>query len=534
MPSTKLRILIVDSNPAVPQDLRRILANHPAGPTETGDAAATTFVIEDASESAEALDKVIQAGFAGEPFAIVFVDVRAPLGLESIAQLWKQDPALQVIACATAFDFSWEAIAARLGVHGDLLVLRKPFASVEVLQMVHTLAKKWRAARTRPDARQVEPLTLLEAQKLEAVSQLAGGVAHDFNNMLTIIRGHASLQLASGRHDPGTASAFGEIARAAERAAELTRQLLAFSQRQVLLPRVLRLNSFIGEIAPRLRELAGERIDLRLALADDLPLIWCDPAGIEQIVVALVTNARDAMPEGGGVTIATRAEKVGGRAVVQNPEAKPGDYVRLSVIDTGGGMDERTIDRIFEPFFTTKQAEKGTGMGLAAAHGIARQHGGWIEVVSAPGDGAAFAIFLPVTQRIAEADGPPDKVAPAAKAILLVEDDDAVRSLVKEMIEQEGYRVLEAASAEAALKVWEEHAPEIGLLFTDMVMPGGAGGLELSRQLLALQPELRVIYTSGYSPELFTADLQLTAGVNYLPKPYLSQQLAAILRKALA
>lgn len=544
MPATKFRILIVDANPAVQDDLRRILTHRPPG----HEAEPAGFEIDTVRDAVAAMEMVVRASRAGHPYAIAFVDVRAPLGLESIVQLWKADASLQVVACAAAFDFSWETIAARLGVHGDLLVLRKPFASVEVLQMAHTLAKKWLVAQDAQHQRMAregpapaaegaaEHPSFVETQKLEAVGQLAAGVAHDFNNVLTIIQGHASLQLATGRHDPEMRQVLREIERASERGAALTRQLLAFSQRQVLRPRLLHLNTLLGELNPMLRSLAGERIELRLALADDLPPVWADPVSIEQIIVNLVLNARDAMTEGGGVTIATRTERLGGRAVVQNPEAKPGDYVRLSVIDTGIGMDEATIERIFEPFFTTKPVDKGTGMGLAATHGIARQHGGWIEVASALGEGAAFTVYLPVTQRTADpVEATPPPAAPGTtgvKTILLVEDDDAVRSLVKEMIEYEGYRVIEAANADAALRLWPAHADEISLLLTDMVMPGSANGLKLSRQLLALKPGLRVIYTSGYSTDLFAGDVPLVAGANYLPKPYLSQQLAAILRKA--
>ena len=324
-----LRILIVDANPAIQEDLRRILTNPPPGPPAAGDAEIACFEIDTARAGAEALEMVIRAGRAGQPYAIAFVDVRAALGLESIVQLWKEDASLQVVACAVAFDFSWETIAARLGVNGNLLVLRKPFASVEVLQMAHTLGKKWVAA-------------------------------------------------------------------------QLTRQFLAFSQRQVLRPRVLQLNAFLAELTPLLRGLVGEGVELRLALADDVPPVWADPAGIEQIVVNLVLNARDAMPYGGGVTIATRAERPSAMLFAKNPEVAAGGYVRLSVIDTGVGMDDATLERIFEPFFTTKPVGKGTGMGLAAALGIARQHGGWIDVVSAPGEGAAFAVFLMVTQRTTE------------------------------------------------------------------------------------------------------------------------------------
>ncbi len=376
---------------------------------------------------------------------------------------------------------------------------------------------------------------LRQAQKMEGVGQLAAGIAHDFNNLLTVIQGHSSLQLATGNLGDDAADSMRQIALAGDRAADLTRQLLAFSRRQVMRPRVLQLNEFVSELAGILRSAIGERVELRCHLEKGLPAIWADEASLEQVLMHLTLNARDAMPEGGCITITTDEVKVDAEMASHHAEARPGVFVRLRVSDTGVGMDEATRARIFEPFFTTKEVNKGSGMGLATVYGITKQHEGWIEVTTAPGEGSTFAIYLPLTERAPETPPAPDALpvhSGHAHTILVVEDDAAVRELVKEILEFHKYRVLEAENADAALAVWERHAADIELLLTDMVMPGSANGLQLSRELLARKPELKVIYTSGYSSDLFGSDVKLREGVNYLPKPYLSHKLTAILANA--
>jgi CheY-like chemotaxis protein len=250
----------------------------------------------------------------------------------------------------------------------------------------------------------------------------------------------------------------------------------------------------------------------------------------------LTLNARDAMPKGGRITITTAAAHVTIADTEKNPEARTGEFTMLTVSDTGTGMDAATRNRIFEPFFTTKEAHKGTGMGLATVYGITKQHDGWIEVSTEVGKGSEFRVFFPVTDRASEplqTDHHSSAPAGVESTILIVEDDEAVRSLVREVLDHSGYRVIEAEHGEAALEIWKEHSHEIDLLLTDMVMPGSVNGLELSLRLLAEQPDLKVIYTSGYSSELFGSDVQLEDGRNYLPKPYLSAKLTSILHRAL-
>ncbi len=377
---------------------------------------------------------------------------------------------------------------------------------------------------------------LHQTQKMEAIGQLAAGVAHDFNNLLTIIQGHASLQLSLPGHSENTTESLQQIGFAAARAGDLTRQLLAFSRRQVMRPRVIPLNALVLEQIAMLRRLVGERIELVCDLADDVQPVWADPTGLEQVLTNLTLNARDAMPKGGRMTIATAAARITLEDRERNPEAVPGDYAQFSVTDTGTGIDPETRARIFEPFFTTKETNKGTGMGLATVYGITKQHDGWIDVSTEVGRGSQFRILLPVTDRPAEpveTVAVPFKLTAASHTILIVEDDEAVRGLVREVLVHTGYRVLEAETGDAALEVWEQHADEIDLLLTDMVMPGSVNGLELARQLLARRPSLKVIYTSGYSSELFSSNVKLQDGRNYLPKPYLSAKLTAILHRAL-
>ncbi|MEP6671794.1 MAG: ATP-binding protein, partial [Chthoniobacter sp.] len=337
-------------------------------------------------------------------------------------------------------------------------------------------------------------------------------------------------------HDEDSIDSLQQIALASERAADLTRQLLAFSRRQVMRPRVLSLNTLIRDLTTMLRRLIGEQLELSCEMAENLPPIWADQTGLEQVIMNLTLNARDAMPRGGRITITTSPVSVTIADTEKNPEARAGDFTLLSVSDTGTGMDAATRSRIFEPFFTTKETHKGTGMGLATVYGITKQHEGWIEVATEVGKGSQFRVFFPVTDRAAEplpVDTHSATPANSESTILIVEDDEAVRSLVREVLDHSGYRVFEAEHGEAALEIWKEHSQEIDLLLTDMVMPGSVNGLELSLRLLADQPDLKVIYTSGYSAELFGSDVRLEDGRNYLPKPYLSAKLTTILHRAL-
>ena len=374
-----------------------------------------------------------------------------------------------------------------------------------------------------------------QSQKMEAVGRLAGGVAHDFNNLLTVINGYAEILLADLpadlSEDDATRQGLVEITRAGERAAALTRQLLAFSRKQVLNPEILSLNDVVAGIESMLRRLMGEDVALVISLGTSLGNVRADRGQMEQVIVNLAVNARDAMPEGGTLTLETCNVEL---EETLEPAA-PGSYVRLDVRDTGTGMDAATLSHIFEPFFTTKGQGKGTGLGLATVYGIVRQSGGQLRVSSEPGRGTAFEIFLPHL----ESSGDPAPrtrtktlVTPGLETILLVEDEEALRRLAREILKRNGYTVLEAFDPAMALALLETHAGPIHALLTDVVMPG-MNGPQLARQVAARRPGIRVIYMSGYSDRSVLKPEDLASGSGFLAKPFHPDELAAKVREVL-
>ncbi len=681
-----VRLLVIDDNPSIHDDFRKILCAggdsaaslHSAEAAlfgeESGCGVEARFEVDSAFQGQEGLQKVQAAVLANRPYVVAFVDIRMPPGwdgIETIDRIWKVDPNVQVVICTAYSDYSWEQITQRLGASDSLLILKKPFDNVEVLQLAHTLSTKWRLtqqARSRiqdldravaertaalklseerfsraflaspvplalqychdqcffdvntsflemlgyqrsdivgatpeqlslyPDAtvrsqiieaarihapiraRQcqlraksgdlrtvllsAEPLgigaenyllllahditdrmklevQLRQAQKMEAIGQLAAGVAHDFNNLLTVITGHVQLALGRPNLEPQLDEALKLVRSAAERAATLTRQLLAFSRKQIINPRPLDVSQTLTQLSKMLQSVLGERIELQIECRPDLPLILADPGSVEQVIVNLAVNARDAMPKGGHLVLHAERACIGSNRVVSNPDAQSGEFVCISVTDTGCGMDADTLSRLFEPFFTTKDVGQGTGLGLATAYGIVRQHNGWIEVASEPGKGSTFRVFFPrCTQPIVQPLPAPASSAAtptiqaSGKTILLVEDEAAVRMLAERLLRRLGYTVLSAANAHEALRVWEEHARAIDLVLTDMVMPGGLSGRELAARLTADCPKLPVIFTSGYSVDFQPGGLKLEEGVNFLAKPYNPDTLANILSRA--
>ena len=378
---------------------------------------------------------------------------------------------------------------------------------------------------------------LRQSQKMEAIGQLAGGIAHDFNNLLTAIRGNASLVLLSNQSQSEEISDCAQqIVEAAERAANLTRQLLMFSRKQVIQPIRLDLNEVVAQMTKLLQRILGEDISLASNYAAGLPAIEADTGMIEQVLLNLAVNSRDAMPKGGQLIISTGAETLNPGATGQNNGSPAGSYVRLTVADTGCGIAPENLPHIFEPFFTTKEVGKGTGLGLATVHGIVQQHNGWITVTSEINRGTMFHIYFPAMARAkaerktgtATADLPG-----GTETILVVEDELIVRLAVSTMLQRFGYTVLSAESGREALKTWQKHKDRIQLLLTDIVMPDGVSGYELARQLQADQPQLKVIYTSGYSGNVADRRLTMVEGVNFLQKPYAPQKLAEALRKNL-
>jgi two-component system cell cycle sensor histidine kinase/response regulator CckA len=373
---------------------------------------------------------------------------------------------------------------------------------------------------------------LRQAQKMEAVGRLAAGVAHDFNNILTVILGNTTMQLGREQRDEKLTSALQQVVRAAEQATALTRQLLAYSRKQILLRRPLVLNEIVEQTVGMLRRIIGEHIVIELELASDLPPIFADASNVDQVIMNLALNARDAMPEGGRLAISAAKVEIKEVDPAHHADAKPGAYVCLSVKDDGQGMDKETLGRIFEPFFTTKEQGKGTGMGLATVYGVLKQHEGWVEVESARGNGTEMRVFFPVS-KVAVAEkrkaNPTEAVAAVPSecfTILVVEDEQMLRDFVTDALRSFGYRVLVAANGRQALELWDSHRDTIDLLLTDVVMPGLPSGRQLERQLTTEKPDLKVIFTSGYSAELLGADFEQEREHGFLAKPYLTDSLA--------
>ena len=697
------RILIIDDNAAIHDDVRKILGV-PAREDADLDAEAADlfgreadaltmveFEIDSAFQGQEGLAMAQRALEEGRPYAMAFIDIRMPPGwdgVETISRIWKMYPELQVVICTAYSDYSWEEMIREIGRTDNLVILKKPFDNVEVLQLAHTLTQKWtlnhqlrnhlasldevvarrteelQAANLRlrremeerehaqkelvesesrfakafqaspipmalqslaterfidvndafvsicglrrmeivsrtprelelcPDPGAHEQLLaqlrhgrsvrnfacplqsrtggrrecvvsaeafslgtemvsliatvditdqrdlekqLRHSQKLEAVGQFAAGVAHDFNNMLTVIQGHVSLQLAAKDLDQGMASSLEQVSLAAERAASLTRQLLAFSRKQVVQPRVLDLNVIMRSLHDMLSRVIGEHIDLCCEFGENLPAIHADEGNIAQIVMNLAVNARDAMPGDGRLVIRTEVVDVDLAHGLRHPQAHPGRFIRLSVTDTGTGMSTETLNHIFEPFFTTKEVGKGTGLGLATIYGIVAQHEGWIEVLSELGHGSSFHVYLPCHDSALE----PSVVAAVAdlrggdETILVVEDECAVRKVITDVLRDRGYVVHEATDGPDALILWAQHGDHVDLLLTDIVMPNGLRGNVLAERLQTEKKELKVILSSGYSSDFGTGADPLSSRVNFLAKPYKPEVLVKVVRDCL-
>ncbi len=375
---------------------------------------------------------------------------------------------------------------------------------------------------------------LTQAQKMEAVGRLAGGIAHDFNNVLTAILGTGELLLADlPTHDPHR-SDIEEILQAANRAAALTRQLLAFSRRQVLQPKVVDLNALMQNLERMLRRLIGEDVELVTVLAPEIGRVRADPSQLEQVLLNLCVNARDAMPHGGRLVIETANVSLAPDTTPEGVPIVPGDYVMVVVTDTGVGMDAETRAHLFEPFFTTKAIGQGTGLGLAMVYGVVKQSGGYITVTSQPEQGACFRIYLPRVASTAEAAAETPAPVPAGggETVLLVEDEPSVRRLNRRALETAGYTVLEAADGAEAVTLAAGFEAPIHLLLTDVVMPG-LNGLDLAKRLKAHRPSLQVVYTSGYPDTAHTADAGIEDDAPFLQKPYSADALTRKVREVL-
>ena len=507
------RILVVDDSPAIHNDFRKVLANEASDPAEQlaapifGDdpppPAGDRYEVDAAMQGEEAREKVRAALAEGRPYTVAFVDMRMPPGwngVQTIAYLREVDPALQFVICTAHSDYSWSEIREALGPTDNVVILKKPFDKIEVLQLAHALSRKWMLARevgqqiagldaavekrTRElrvaharlqdeiAARTKVETALLQSQKMEAIGQLAAGIAHDFNNILTVVRGHAGMMLERPDLDPETINSLNEVSQAAARATSLASQLLTLSRKQRLNPRAFDLNETIDQLHSLLSRVLGETISLQLECAPDLPPLFADETQIEQVLINLAVNARDAMPGGGGLIIGTRLIRVRAAQLAGQRDVAPGDFMAITVADTGCGMSPDVLQHLFEPFFTTKPEGKGTGLGLATAYGIIKQHGGWIEVDSEPGRGTTFRIFLPRGEVTAIAEPARESristTLRGTESVLVVEDEPTVRAVVRSILTQSGYRVVERETGgapernqrQALQHAWPENAAQ--------------------------------------------------------------------------
>jgi PAS domain S-box-containing protein len=374
-----------------------------------------------------------------------------------------------------------------------------------------------------------------QAQKMEAVGRLAGGVAHDFNNLLTVITGYCAMLLDQLTTNDPMAADMQQILKAAERATALTRQLLAFSRRQVVQPKIVELSALVHDMQPMLRRLLGEHIELAIRTDPDPTKVRVDPGHLEQVIVNLSVNGRDAMPNGGTLTIGTRTVELQDESAQHVITLRPGEYVLLEISDNGTGMDEQTLSHLFEPFFTTKEKGRGTGLGLSTSYGIVKQNHGEILVRSAPGAGSTFTIYLPLVRGAIEAPaGREGSLASytGSETILVAEDEDDVRTVILDMLRKQGYSVLSAPNGPAALEAAANASDDIDLLITDIVMPKMSGG-ELARLLRADRPRLKVLFVSGYTEGAIGRSSDLEPGTAFLHKPFTPEDLARHVRELL-
>jgi PAS domain S-box-containing protein len=436
----------------------------------------------------------------------------------------------------------WQTISSARPWHDEICNRAKDgsifWVATTIVPFLDVRGRPFRYISIRADITQSKKLgeQLLQSQKLEAIGRLSGGVAHDFNNILTVIQGNVALLDDTPHLTAEERESLVDIKAGVDRAAGLTRQLLAFSRRQTMQLADLDLNQVVGNMARMFKRIVGEDIQIQLTSAEQPAHVRADAGMLEQLLMNLVVNSRDAMPNGGQVTIETAFAEFDAQNLPYNPQARAGSFVCLRVCDNGCGIPPEALPRIFEPFFTTKDVGKGTGLGLATVYGIVQQHNGWVTVETEAGKGTTFRIYIPRLREAKPTVHAPQSVSimPAGnETVLLVEDELSLRILAKKILTKLGYTVLEAASGMAALTVWAENRDQIALVLTDLVMPDGLNGLELAEQLRRDKPGIKIIYTSGYSAEIAGKDFPLKEGVNFLSKPFVPQRLAVMIRESL-
>jgi CheY-like chemotaxis protein len=473
--------------------------------------------------TADRLDRA-ESLLSKRSFDVIVSDLGLPdcEGLDAVRRLRRAEPFVPIIVLTGRDDDEIGVLAMRAGAQDFVTKGATPWRVV-VRTVTHAVE------RARLEAQ------LRHAQRAEAVGQLAAGIAHDFNNILAVIQGHVGL-MAEEETSPDLRSSIDEIGSAVGRASNLTRQLLTFTRQQPFKRKWLDCNVVVGDLYKMLSRVIGEGIHIELQLASALPGVFVDVGMIEQVIVNLTINARDAMPGRGKLTLRTTARTVP-EVPRLNSRAKPGSYVCLSVLDTGSGIPPEILPRIFEPYFTTKESGRGTGLGLATVQGIVSQHDGWIEVQSTVGSGTRFDVYLPAGEKPVQSSPPPHVATPTpgqGETILVVEDEPALRAVFSNVLRRHGYRVLVAEHASQVLENWESWASDVSLVITDIVMPSGMNGLELIEHLRRLRPTLPFLCVSGYAPEYHSASFSLMEGENFFQKPYDVAAVAVAIRRLLS
>jgi signal transduction histidine kinase len=474
-------------------------------------------------QSAEELKTALQ-----KPWDIVISDYSMPhfSGTEALKVVRDKGVDVPFIFVSGTIGEDAAVAALKVGAHDYLM-------KSNLGRLIPSVQRELRESEDRKQRKRLQE-QVHQLQRFEAIGRLAGGVAHDFNNVIGAIMGWAEIGANAAHPGSELQDKFLKIRSQADRASGLTRQLLAFARRQTLQPCNTNLNELAKESISLLRNVIGERIEIQLQLADDLNVVWADPGQIEQVLMNLSLNARDAMPDGGRLLVETRNVLVGEDYQRLHPYALPGSYVLLRVLDTGTGMDAETLAHIFEPFFTTKEMGQGTGLGLATVYGIVKQHKGFIDVDSTPGEGTAFRVYLPLGNGPAEASDKPAvfTMRGGSECILLAEDNDDLRDAAQEILHSLGYRVITAKDGAEALRVFEQEKHIIDLVFLDVVMPK-LNGPDAYLQMATLKPSLPVLFTTGYASEVSLVPIRTHEPATVLQKPYGSQYLAQKLREKL-
>jgi two-component system cell cycle sensor histidine kinase/response regulator CckA len=475
-------------------------------------------------DTAPALRSALQLG----DWDLVVSDQTMPgfTGLEALEIVRARKDDLPFILVSGTMDEETAVMALRRGAQDYLI-------KGHMQRFLPAVEREMRESGERRDRKRLEQ-QVAQLQKFEAIGRLAGGIAHDFNNLLGAILGWAEMGLEDTQAGSRARQRFQEITEQAQRAAKLTVQILAFARRQVLQPRKLNLNTAVEDVTSLLHKLIGDRVEICVLPEKALHSAMADPAQIEQVLMNLCLNARDAMPEGGVLVIATRNVEIAAEQVRLHPEARPGSYVLLSVSDTGIGMDKATVERIFEPFFTTKELGRGTGLGLATVYGIVKQHGGFVYVYSEPGKGTAFRLYFPCCDGPAETSESkaPLELRRGNETILLADDHDGLRQSAHEMLRELGYHVLSAANGREAVGLFKRNVDRVNLVLLDIMMPE-MDGPEAYEHIRALRPDVPVIFTSGYTPDAVPFIAVVGKGSQVLQKPYTLRSLSQAVRDAL-